>query len=129
MSYKYLSIYHEQPRTDAGDLLFPGFALHLASALLAGRLPAVLYVVHFRETDRTLAGRSFRLHNLCLCFCNMHTQLQGKSSRGESFRPRQAPSRREGKVSSFVRREYVVKVPGSFTLAFTSGNFRDLIEI
>lgn len=61
--------YHEQSRTNPGYLLLPGLPLNLPSPLLAGRLPTILYVVHFREADRSLAGRAFSLHDLAVHFC------------------------------------------------------------
>lgn len=61
--------YHEQSRTNSGYLLLPRLPLNLPSPLLAGRLPPILYVVHFRETDRPLAGRAFRLHDLVVHLC------------------------------------------------------------
>lgn len=61
--------YHEQSRTNPGYLLLPGLPLNLPSPLLAGRLPTILYVVHFREADRSLAGRAFSLHDLAVHLC------------------------------------------------------------
>lgn len=65
--------YHEQSRTNSGYLLLPGLPLNLPSPLLAGRLPTILYVVHFREADRSLAGRAFRLHDLAVHLCKRRT--------------------------------------------------------
>lgn len=61
--------YHEQSRTNSSDLLLPRLSLNFASSLLTGRLPAILYVVHFCEADGTLAGRAFRLHDLVVQLC------------------------------------------------------------
>lgn len=68
--------YHEQSRTNSSYLLLPGLPLNLPSPLLAGRLPTILYVVHFREADRSLAGRAFRLHDLAVHLCKMERRIR-----------------------------------------------------
>lgn len=60
----YLVSHHEEARANAGDLLLAGLALRLAPALLARRLPPVLYVVHLREAYRPLAVAALRLHDM-----------------------------------------------------------------